>query len=75
VSLIITTYCREDALELVLLSVLQQTEFPDEITVADDGSGESTQKLLEKYAKQIPISVWHCWHEDKGFRLAAIRNN
>lgn len=74
VSLIITTYNREDALELTLQSVLSQTEFPDEVIVADDGSGEATRKMLEKYQTKMSIPLWHCWHEDKGFRAAAIRN-
>lgn len=73
-SLIISTYNREDALELTLLSVLQQTELPDEIIVADDGSGEKTRALIEKYNEILPMPILHCWHEDLGFRLATIRN-
>lgn len=73
-SLIISTYNREDALELTLLSVLRQSELPDEVIIADDGSGQATKDLLEKYRKKFPIPIIHCWHEDLGFRLAAIRN-
>jgi len=74
ISLIITTYNRPDALELVLISILQQTEYPTEIIIADDGSAKTTQKLVEKYQKKMPIPLRHCWHSDKGFRLATIRN-
>lgn len=73
-SLIVSTYNRDDALELTLLSVLQQTELPSEVIVADDGSGDATKELIQKYRKILPIPIYHCWHEDLGFRLATIRN-
>lgn len=73
-SLIISTYNREDALELTLLGVLKQSELPGEVIIADDGSGEDTRKLIAKYQKEFPVPLIHCWHEDKGFRLATIRN-
>ncbi len=73
-SLIISTYNREDALELTLLGVLNQSELPDEIIIADDGSGQATRDLLEQYRKKFSIPIIHCWHEDLGFRLSAIRN-
>jgi glycosyltransferase involved in cell wall biosynthesis len=73
-SLIISTYNREDALEMTLLSVLQQSELPNEVIIADDGSGPRTGELIEKYSLLFPIPLRHCWHEDLGFRLATIRN-
>lgn len=73
-TLIISTYNREDALELTLLGVLQQSEMPDEIIIADDGSGPKTRNLIEEYSKKFPVPIRHCWHEDLGFRLATIRN-
>lgn len=75
ISLIITTYNRKDALELVLMSVLKQTLLPDEVIVADDGSTDDTRELIERYKQTFPIPLIHCWHEDRGFRLSAIRNN
>lgn len=72
ISLIITTYNRVTALALVLRSVLQQIERPDEIIIADDGSMPETQQLCQSYEKNLPLI--HCWQEDKGFRAAAIRN-
>lgn len=72
ISLIITTYNRVTALELVLQSVLQQIERPDEIIIADDGSTPETQQLCQGYEKNLPLI--YCWQEDKGFRAAAIRN-
>lgn len=73
-SLIITTYNRKDALELVLQSVLQQEELPDEVIIADDGSREDTAKMIRDYAATFPIPLRHVWQEDEGFRAAAIRN-
>jgi glycosyltransferase involved in cell wall biosynthesis len=74
ISLVVTTYNRKDALELVLRSVLGQEELPDEVIVADDGSREDTRALVERLAAGFPVPLRHCWHEDQGFRLAAIRN-
>ncbi len=73
-SLIISTYNREDALELTLLGVLQQSELPEEVIIADDGSGRETKDLVERYKEAFPVPLIHCWHEDLGFRLATIRN-
>ncbi len=74
VSLIIATYNWEEALELVLKSVLRQNVLPDEVIIADDGSGEKTKLLIDKYTIDFPVPLIHVWHEDKGFRLSAIRN-
>lgn len=74
-SLIITTYNWEKALELVLLSINQQTVMPDEVIVADDGSTSNTKNLLSKYTNILQTNLIHCWQEDKGFRAAKSRNN
>lgn len=44
VSLIISTYNSPKALDLCLMSVLQQSVLPDEVLIADDGSNEETRK-------------------------------
>lgn len=73
-SLIISTYNRPDALELTLKSILHQSILPNEILIADDGSDENTKLIIDKYIASSPVPIKHCWHEDKGFRLAKIRN-
>ena len=73
-SLLITTYNWEAALEAVLASVAEQRDMPTEVLVADDGSGAPTKAVVDKWAARIPVPVRHVWHEDRGFRLAAIRN-
>ena len=49
ISLIITTYNRPDALLLVLKSVECQSLVPDEVIIADDGSNEHTQELIDNF--------------------------
>ncbi|MDO5059392.1 MAG: glycosyltransferase family 2 protein [Neisseria sp.] len=74
VSLIITTYNRPDALDLVLQSALRQSVPPQEIIIADDGSGAETAELVRRFAEQSPIPVKHAWRSDDGFRAAESRN-
>lgn len=74
VSLIITTYNWPEALELCLMSILRQNLLPGEIIIADDGSKEDTQRLIDTYRYKFPVTLVHIWQEDKGFRPAAIRN-
>lgn len=73
-TLVITTYNRVDALELVLLSALRLSVMPEEIIIADDGSTNETRELIASFAPRFNIPVRHCWHADEGFRLSAIRN-
>jgi glycosyltransferase involved in cell wall biosynthesis len=73
-SLLVSTYNRPDALGLCLKTVAQQNILPVEVVIADDGSGEETTKLIEKFQKDFPVPVKHVWHPDEGFRAAAIRN-
>lgn len=72
--LIVSTYNWPEALELTLKSILLQSVFPGQVIVADDGSGPETHAVIQKYTAQFPKGILHVWHEDQGFRLAAIRN-
>lgn len=74
ISLIVTTYNSPEFLEIVLKSILRQTECPLEVIVADDGSGEKTFRVIEKYQRLFSIPLVHSWIEDKGFRVAKSRN-
>jgi glycosyltransferase involved in cell wall biosynthesis len=74
VSVIITTYNRPDALKRVLDGLMFQTRLPDEIIIADDGSGKATKAMLYPYLNQNRIRIEHVWQEDIGFRAARIRN-
>ena len=74
VSLIISTYNWEKALNMCLKSALAQSVLPDEIIIADDGSKEDTKKAINHFQSISTVPIVHIWHEDKGFRLAEIRN-
>jgi glycosyltransferase involved in cell wall biosynthesis len=74
ISVIVSTYNREDALDAVLRALSRQTDRHFEIVVADDGSRPATADLVRKWAEQTSVPVKHVWHEDRGFRLADIRN-
>jgi len=73
-ALIITTYNRCDALRAVLDAFCAQTDPDFELIVADDGSGDATRQLVLSYRDQFKQGLKHIWHEDRGFRAAAIRN-
>jgi glycosyltransferase involved in cell wall biosynthesis len=74
ISVIVTTYKREDALAAVLRSLARQTDADFEVVVADDGSGPATAALVEAWKANAGHRVAHVWHEDRGFRAAEIRN-
>jgi glycosyltransferase involved in cell wall biosynthesis len=74
VSLIVSTYNRPDALGAVLRSLARQTEKDFEIIVADDGSGPQTREVVDCWVSRIGVPLRHVWQEDRGFRLAEIRN-
>lgn len=48
--------------------------FPAEVIIADDGSTEETRLLTDSFRNVFPVPLLHVWHEDQGFRAAAIRN-
>ena len=73
-SLIIATYNAPDKLRLCLNSVRRQTVMPNEIVIADDGSTYETRQVIDTLRPSFYVPLVHVWHEDNGFRLAAIRN-
>jgi glycosyltransferase involved in cell wall biosynthesis len=73
ISVIVSTYNRADALDAVLRALSRQSDRNFEIVVADDGSGAPTQGVVRDWiARSVPVK--HVWHEDRGFRLAEVRN-
>jgi glycosyltransferase involved in cell wall biosynthesis len=74
ISVVITTYNREDALDAVLRGLSRQTDRNFEVIVADDGSGPATRRVVEAWSARLPVPVRHVWQEDKGFRTGQIRN-
>ncbi|MBB5207479.1 glycosyltransferase family 2 protein [Chiayiivirga flava] len=74
VSLVVTTYNWPEALAFVLDSARRQSRLPDEVLVADDGSGEPTRAALQAAAVDFPVPLRHVWQPDDGFRAARSRN-
>lgn len=74
ISVIVTTYNREPALDAVLRSLARQTDRDFEVVIADDGSGPATARLVEAWKPRLGVPLAHVWHEDRGFRAAEIRN-
>jgi glycosyltransferase involved in cell wall biosynthesis len=74
ISVIVTTYNREDALGAVLRSLSRQTEERFEVIVADDGSGPATGAVVETWRASMRVPLRHVWQEDHGFRAAEARN-
>ena len=74
ISVIVTTYNRPDALTRVLEGLSIQTQLPDEVIVADDGSTDETRQVAKAFSTGAVMPVVHLWQADYGFRVAAIRN-
>lgn len=74
-SLITPTYNWPEALELLLLSILNQSVLPNEVIIADDGSKAETKELIERFKKIFPIPLHHIWHEDIKNRKPRIMNS
>jgi glycosyltransferase involved in cell wall biosynthesis len=73
-ALVVTTYERPDALARVLAGVAAQVDPPDELVVADDGSGPDTAELVKEHAATAGYPVQHAWQPHEGFRAGRIRN-
>ena len=74
VTLAITSYQRPDALTAVLASVAAQRVPPDEIVIADDGSGPATRDVIAAFLARTPVPARLVSQPHEGFRVARLRN-
>ena len=74
ISVIVTTYNREDALDAVLRALAHQSDRDFEIVIADDGSRAETARIVENWKSRLPVPLKHVRHEHRGFRGGEIRN-
>ena len=74
ISVVVSTYNREDALDAVLRSLARQSDRNFEVVVADDGSGPDTAALVQRWRSRLGVKLLHVWHRQQGFRAAEIRN-
>jgi glycosyltransferase involved in cell wall biosynthesis len=68
ISVILATYERADALDIVLSAFAEQRDDQFEIVIADDGSGNEIRRVVEKWRPHLEIE--HVWQPKEGFRKA-----
>jgi len=74
ISVIVTTYNREDALDAALRALARQSDRNFEIVIADDGSRAETARLVESWTSRLSMPLKYVRHEHRGFRGGEIRN-
>jgi len=74
IALAITSHERPDALAAVLASIARLRVLPDEILVADDGSGHATQRVIESFIARSTVPARLVSQPHAGFRAARLRN-
>jgi glycosyltransferase involved in cell wall biosynthesis len=74
VSLIVSTFDQPDYLRRVLDAVSRQSRLPQEMLLADDGSGDETREIFLRWSVQQPLLGKHIWQAHNGFRKAHILN-
>ena len=74
ISVILTTYDREDALDAALSALSRQNDRGFEVVIADDGSGAATAALVERWRPRLGVALRHVWQPKRGFRAAEVRN-
>ena len=73
-TVVVSTYEWPEALDAVLRGLESQSDSAFEIVVADDGSGNSTEAVVEDWKHRFGGRLVHAWQDDDGVRLARIRN-
>jgi len=73
-SIIISTYNSPEWLEKVLWGYECQTYRNFELVIADDGSGNETRDIVDRFKAQSALRIIHVWHEDRGFQKSEILN-
>lgn len=72
-SIIIPTFNRSHILSVTLAALThQETEYPFEVVVADDGSQEDIAKIIRQFESLLNIK--YVRQKDAGYRLSAVRN-
>ncbi len=77
ISVIVSAYQRPQHLRLNLLALSRAAAAvqPDEIVIADDGSGGEVRSVIERFASESRMRVLHVWQPHEEYRLARSRNN
>ena len=72
--LIINTHEQPEYLARVLSAVSRQISPPEEVLLADDGSGDTTRRVFAEWSAAYPVRAEHVWQPQDGFRRARILN-
>jgi len=71
-TVVVSTYEWPQALAVVLRALREQQGEPFEVVVADDGSGEQTARVVERWKAELDIV--HVWQPNEGFQKARLLN-
>ena len=74
ISVILSTFNQPDWLSKVLCGYACQSHTQFEIIIADDGSGDETDAVVDWYVEHSDLELRHVWHPDDGFRKTTILN-
>jgi glycosyltransferase involved in cell wall biosynthesis len=75
ISVVITTHNRPSYLRKVLASYEDQSRPPDQLVIADDGSGAATRAVVDEFRARAPYEIVHAWQPHAGSpRLSHVRN-
>lgn len=74
IGVVITTYNSPLWLKNVLFGYEAQTQKDFTVLIADDGSGQPTQDVVDFFKARAILNIVHVWHEDKGFQKCQILN-
>lgn len=75
ISVIVPVYNRLEHLRSFFLCLLNQSEVPYELIIADDGSSEKIEDYIGDLIPKAKFIVKHIYQEDKGFRKTRALNN
>lgn len=73
-SVIVNTYKRPDALNVVLAALSEQSDSGFEILVAEDADDDATAEAVKRWAKRFHERIQHVRQNDAGYRRARIVN-
>ncbi len=74
IGVVITTFNSPLWLEKVLTGYEQQSFRDFTAIIADDGSGDETRALIDRFRERGILRLEHVWQEDQGFRKCRILN-
>jgi len=74
IGLIVNTYQQPEYLSRVLAAITRQSSPPDQVLVADDGSGEETRETVAGWGSRQDFPVGHAWQPNAGFRRSRVLN-